>query len=71
MVRKPLPEEQHQSVLEDHWETYRAACYGQAVLMPRQLRECRQAFFIGILIGARYHLEPDLVAAIRTLVKLD
>lgn len=41
-------EEDYEKTLEQAWQEYRYACYGNAVLPPEQVRETKQAFFSGI-----------------------
>lgn len=46
--------------LKQAWEVYRQACYGNAKLPERQLKEVRQAFLSGIhWLNSKENYDPD------------
>ena len=63
-------EEDYVKSLNDGFETYRKACYGDSVLHPTQARETKQAFLSGIhwLATRESYCPDDLEKALREIL---
>lgn len=63
-------DEDYVKSLNDGYDEYRKACYGDCELSPVQVRETKQAFLSGIhwLVSRESYCPEDLEAALRKIL---